>query len=72
MNSSSNGETVGDEVLAPFYNDYNLWIQYQTYDVTDLLGAGANRLDAWLGNGWYRGRFGFGDRPRRFTATACS
>ncbi len=57
-----NGETVGDEVLAPFYNDYNLWIQYQTYDVTDLLGAGANRLDAWLGNGWYRGRFGFGDR----------
>ena len=54
-----NGEKVGDEILAPFYNDYNLWLQYQTYDVTDMLRAGENRLDAWLGNGWYKGRFGF-------------
>ena len=57
-----NGAAVGDEVLAPFYNDYNLWIQYQTYDATELLSAGENRLDAWLGNGWYKGRFGFIDR----------
>ena len=48
-----NGKKAGDEVLAPFYNDYNLWIQYQTYDVTDLLTAGENTIDAWLGNGWY-------------------
>ena len=54
-----NGSAVGDEVLAPFYNDYNLWIQAQAYDVTELLRAGENRLEAWLGNGWYRGRFGF-------------
>lgn len=54
-----NGEKVGDEVLAPFYNDYELWVQYQTYDVTDSLHAGENKLDAWLGNGWYKGRFGF-------------
>ena len=54
-----NGEKVGDEILAPFYNDYKLWLQYQTYDVTDMLRAGENRLDAWLGNGWYKGRFGF-------------
>ena len=54
-----NGEKVGDEVLAPFYNDYELWTQYQTYDVTDLFHAGENKLDAWLGNGWYKGRFGF-------------
>ena len=51
-----NGKKAGDEVLAPFYNDYNLWIQYQTYDVTDLLTAGENTIDAWLGNGWYKGR----------------
>ena len=54
-----NGEKVGDEVLAPFYNDYELWVQYQTYDVTAQLHAGENKLDAWLGNGWYKGRFGF-------------
>ena len=57
-----NGVKVGDEILAPFYNDYNLWLQYQTYDVTDMLAAGENRLEAWLGNGWYKGRFGFVDR----------
>ena len=59
---SLNGAAVGDEVLAPFYNDYNLWVQVQTYDVTELLQAGSNRLGAWLGNGWYRGRFGFGEK----------
>ncbi|MGN0802734.1 MAG: family 78 glycoside hydrolase catalytic domain, partial [Candidatus Faecivicinus sp.] len=57
-----NGKKVGDEILAPFYNDYNLWLQYQTYDVTDQLSAGENRLEAWLGNGWYKGRFGFIDK----------
>ena len=54
-----NGRKVGDEVLAPFYNDYNNWVQYQTYDITDMLREGENHLDAWLGNGWYKGRFGF-------------
>lgn len=55
-----NGRKVGDEVLAPFYNDYAHWIQAETYDVTDQLSEGENHLDVWLGNGWYKGRFGFG------------
>ena len=54
-----NGKKAGDEYLAPFYNDYNLWIQYQTYDVTELLHRGENALGVMLGNGWYKGRFGF-------------
>ena len=41
-----NGRKAGDEVLAPFYNDYNNWIQYQTYDITDLLHEGENHVDA--------------------------
>ena len=57
-----NGEKAGDEYLAPFYNDYNLWTQYQTYDVTKLLTAGENVLGVMLGNGWYKGRFGFVDK----------
>lgn len=57
-----NGEKVGDEYLAPFYNDYNLWTQYQTYDVTQMLKPGANALGVMLGNGWYKGRFGFVDK----------
>ncbi|NSW53244.1 MAG: family 78 glycoside hydrolase catalytic domain [Anaerolineae bacterium] len=54
-----NGKPVGDEVLTPGYHAYNRWIQYQTYDVTGLVQAGDNVLGAMLGNGWYKGRFGF-------------
>ncbi len=60
-----NGEKVGDEYLTPFYNDYNLWIQYQTYDVTGSLRQGDNLLGVMLGNGWYKGRFGFVDNMDR-------
>lgn len=54
-----NGQKVGDEYLAPFYNDYEEWLQYQTYDITAYLQEGGNGIGAILGNGWYKGRFGF-------------
>jgi len=54
-----NGQRVGDEYLTPGFNAYDRWIQYQTYDVTGLLQSGPNALGAALGNGWYKGRFGF-------------
>lgn len=54
-----NGKRVGDEFLTPGCNDYNHWIQFQTYDVTDKLIPGENALGVMLGNGWYKGRFGF-------------
>ena len=54
-----NGKKVGDEYLAPFYNDYRYWIQYQTYDIADQLQAGQNTIAVMLGNGWYKGRFGY-------------
>ena len=57
-----NGEKIGDEYLTPYYNDYNLWLQYQTFDVTDQLRAGKNCLGVMLGNGWYKGRFGYVDK----------
>jgi alpha-L-rhamnosidase len=53
-----NGKRVGDEYLTPYCNAYDKWIQYQTYDVTDLLKQGKNGIGAMLGNGWYKGRFG--------------
>lgn len=54
-----NGERVGDEYFTPFCNDYDKWIQYQTYDVTAMLQQGDNAIGVMLGNGWYKGRFGF-------------
>ena len=51
-------ERIGEEYLTPYSNDYNEWVQYQTYDVTDLLQT-SGRLSVLLGNGWYKARFGF-------------
>jgi alpha-L-rhamnosidase len=54
-----NGQRVGDAVLTPGWTSYDHRIQYQTYDVTDLVHEGDNALGAVLGDGWYRGHLGF-------------
>lgn len=53
-----NGARVGDFVMAPGYTDYNKRIQYQTYDVTDMVLEGNNTLTVDLADGWYRGSVG--------------
>lgn len=60
-----NGRRVGDEVLAPYINAYDQWIQYQTYDVTDLLVEGENAIGAWIGMGYYAGRVNWPSIPER-------
>jgi alpha-L-rhamnosidase len=57
-----NGERVGDHELAPGWTSYQHRLRYQTYDVTELVRPGENRLDVLLGNGWWRGRLGFQGR----------
>ncbi len=52
------GRRVGSFVMAPGYTDYTKRIQYQTYDVTDLLHEGENELTVQLADGWYRGSCG--------------
>ncbi|MCM1188443.1 MAG: glycoside hydrolase family 78 protein [bacterium] len=51
-------ERIGEEYLTPYSNDYKEWVQYQTFDVTEQLQR-AGKLSVLLGNGWYKGRFGF-------------
>ena len=53
-----NGKKIGDDYLAPFCNDYNEKIQYQTYDVTDRISQ-ENCIRIYTGNGWYKGRLGY-------------
>ncbi|MBQ1483279.1 MAG: family 78 glycoside hydrolase catalytic domain [Erysipelotrichaceae bacterium] len=53
-----NGRRVGDFVLAPGTDDYGQRIQYQVYDVKDLLQEGDNRIDVIIADGWYRGNNG--------------
>lgn len=53
-----NGNKIGDFCLAPGITDYRKRVQYQTYDVTDLLKDGSNELTVQLADGWYRGSCG--------------
>jgi alpha-L-rhamnosidase len=57
-----NGRRVGDQLLAPGWTSYHHRLRHQTYDVTDLVREGVNALEVLLGNGWYRGRLGWGER----------
>ena len=54
-----NGRRVGDEVFTPGWTSYNKRLQYQTYDVTDLIKSGDNAVGVLLGDGWYRGVIGW-------------
>ncbi len=60
-----NEKRVGNDHLAPFINDYKSGYQYMTYDITNHIHApnGAQDTDTlkvFLGNSWYRGKFGLG------------
>jgi alpha-L-rhamnosidase len=50
-----NGQRVGQDYFTPGCTDYNNRIQYQVYDVNDLLKEGQNGMGVLLGDGWYRG-----------------
>lgn len=54
-----NGRRVGDYFMAPGWTTYNYRLQYQTYDVTNLLRGGANSLGIRVAEGWFCGRIGF-------------
>jgi alpha-L-rhamnosidase len=54
-----NGARVGDMLFTPGWTSYKHRLQYQTYDVTEMLQKGPNTLGMSLGNGWYKGNLGW-------------
>ncbi len=60
------GKRIGDFCFAPGYTDYRKRVQYQTYDVTELLHAGENELTVQLADGWYRGSCGAWGRKNQY------
>jgi alpha-L-rhamnosidase len=56
-----NGKKVCDQVLTPGWTSYKTRLQYQVYDVTEMLLKGNNAIGAVLGDGWYRGTLAWGD-----------
>ncbi|MEO5814730.1 MAG: family 78 glycoside hydrolase catalytic domain [Gemmatimonadaceae bacterium] len=63
-----NGHRVGDHIFAPGWTSYDKRLQYQSYDVTDLVRRGANAVGVTLGDGWYRGSLAF-DKKRNTYGT---
>lgn len=46
-----NGQTIGQQELAPTPTDYRKEVKYNTFDVTDIINNGENSLGVILGNG---------------------
>lgn len=51
--ASLNGRRIGRKVLDPAPTRFDRRVLYSTYDMTDLLTRGENRLHVLLGHGWY-------------------
>ena len=49
-----NGRRVGQFVMAPGWTSYHKRLQYQKYNITDLLTNGKNEIEVTVGKGWYR------------------
>ncbi|MFF8536467.1 family 78 glycoside hydrolase catalytic domain [Streptomyces sp. NPDC015532] len=64
-----NGLRVGSEILAPGWTVYPHRLRYRTHDVTAHLATGTNVIGAWLGDGWYRGKYGFDGGTRNIYGT---
>lgn len=61
-----NGRRVDDRLFRPGWTSYDHRLQYDTYDVTGLVQPGANAVGVTLGDGWYRGRFGFNGQRNNY------
>lgn len=59
-----NKEKVGEQIFAPGFTYYHRDLQYQQYDVTEMLKSGLNELKVYLGQGWYCGRFTFDNKTK--------
>ncbi len=61
-----NGRRVGGDHFTPGWTDYNIRVQYQTYDVTEMLQAGDNAIGGILGDGWYCGFLVWGNKRNTY------
>lgn len=59
-----NGKRVGDHVLGPGWQSYKHHLNFQTFDVSDLLQVGENVIASYVGSGWYSGRLGWREGHR--------
>lgn len=61
-----NGKSVGDELLAPGYDEHPKRLSFQVYDVTDLLAPSDNVVGFTLSDGFWAGRISFTGTSRNY------
>jgi alpha-L-rhamnosidase len=54
-----NGQKIGKDYFTPGWTAYHKRIQYQCYDVTDVVQKGLGSIGAILANGWFLGELGW-------------
>ena len=52
-----NEQKIGNAFLTPGFNDYDYYLRYQAYNITELVET-ENLLEVHMGDGWYKGRIG--------------
>jgi alpha-L-rhamnosidase len=62
-----NGQSVGDEVLAPGWTSYRHRLVVSSHDVIGMIGVGSNVIGAVLGEGWALGRLGWEEKRNHFS-----
>lgn len=50
---------MGNDILTPGWTSYGQRLQYQVYDITDLLQKGVNDVQVTTGAGWYGWNLGW-------------
>lgn len=60
-----NGRRVGDAYYTPGWTNYHKRLQYQVYDVTNLIKTN-NSIAVVLASGWYRGNLGWGKKINHY------
>ncbi len=60
-----NGKRVSDDYFRPGFTDYNYRVQFQSYDVSEML-ADENVLKVTVGEGWFSGYLGWEGRKNTY------
>jgi alpha-L-rhamnosidase len=60
-----NGKKAGDAFFTPGWTSYSRRVQYQAYNITELLRE-TNRLEMTVANGWFSGELGFVVTPNHY------
>lgn len=60
-----NGKKCGDQYMTPGFTEYQSRVQYQTFDVTDLIVEGDNCISSVVSDGWYMGPLAGGNEDCR-------